>query len=521
MKQTIAFGMAVVMSASINFGDIVNQAATIEEYHNQPIRLTMSNSKGIKKITVNGKKIKIKKNTKKVVYVIKKQGKYVIKLTNKKNRTIKKIVYLDKTAPIISGVEDGITYDRAVTIYVSDNFKVQSATLNGTKFNKKYTISSEGKYVVIVTDCAGNKKSITFTVKFANTSNPSNDYGSGSSGSDASSANNQSVTEEPKAKSTVTPKATPILTATPIVTKTSTPEVTPTATLVVTKTPIPEVTPTATPVVTKSPTPVVTPTATAIVKEHAWKEVNRFDATCTEDGVIKYVCTDCGEEKFETIKAVGHHVYTDKTVDISAATWTEDATYSRVCDNCGEVEDEVRIREWSHTDQIPPRIWSDVFYKDTDDYIGDYQKDLWYTVITKDIDVTKNDGKKCVMSFGNPQNIMNTFDTGNHPYASVSIAFDETLDKGCGIKNVQVVMNSYLESEAATFTTESEYQKMCRYYENYKTTGKMAETAFNPEYTMNNVKLKFSRNEGFAQYFYVLVEDFAGNVSIKRSLRIF
>ena len=54
---------------------------------------------------------------------------------------------------------------------------------------------------------------------------------------------------------------------------------------------------------------------------HEWNEIERIDATCTEYGIIKYVCLDCGEVKEVIPEEAKGHNYVNYT-----------------CDRCGEYE---------------------------------------------------------------------------------------------------------------------------------------------------------------------------------------
>ena len=40
--------------------------------------------------------------------------------------------------------------------------------------------------------------------------------------------------------------------------------------------------------------------------EHDWREKDKIEATCTQDGKVIYKCKDCKEEREETIPATGH-----------------------------------------------------------------------------------------------------------------------------------------------------------------------------------------------------------------------
>ncbi len=72
---------------------------------------------------------------------------------------------------------------------------------------------------------------------------------------------------------------------------------------------------------------------------HVWDEGEiTTPATCTEDGVMTYTCTSCGETKEEAIPA-GHHEGTPKKENVVAPTCTEGGSYDEVvyCDVCNEV----------------------------------------------------------------------------------------------------------------------------------------------------------------------------------------
>ena len=69
------------------------------------------------------------------------------------------ITNIDKTAPIISGVTDGGSYNKATI-----SFNEGTATLNGVAFTSGSTVSDAGTYSLVVTDAAGNSTTIAFSI---------------------------------------------------------------------------------------------------------------------------------------------------------------------------------------------------------------------------------------------------------------------------------------------------------------------------------------------------------------------
>jgi hypothetical protein len=90
----------------------------------------------------------------------------VVTTSGKRFAKTYKVTGIDTTKPTVSGVKNGKTYKKDVTIEFSDaDSGVKSATLNGKKIKTGKTVSAAGKYTLIVTDKAGNKKTIKFTIK--------------------------------------------------------------------------------------------------------------------------------------------------------------------------------------------------------------------------------------------------------------------------------------------------------------------------------------------------------------------
>ncbi|MCD8085029.1 MAG: hypothetical protein LUF28_01630 [Clostridiales bacterium] len=71
---------------------------------------------------------------------------------------------------------------------------------------------------------------------------------------------------------------------------------------------------------------------------HAYTSEVTTEATCTEDGVMTYTCTECGDNYTETIPATGHTAGETVLESEVAATCTEYGSYDEVvyCTVCGE-----------------------------------------------------------------------------------------------------------------------------------------------------------------------------------------
>ncbi|MFC5649789.1 S-layer homology domain-containing protein [Paenibacillus solisilvae] len=71
---------------------------------------------------------------------------------------------IDKTAPMVTGVTDGASYNADKTVTYSDG----TATLNGTAFSSGTTITVEDDYTLVVADAAGNSTTVSFTIDKSN-----------------------------------------------------------------------------------------------------------------------------------------------------------------------------------------------------------------------------------------------------------------------------------------------------------------------------------------------------------------
>jgi hypothetical protein len=72
----------------------------------------------------------------------------------------KSVVVIDKTAPVVNGVSDKATYNQKVII----TFNEGTATIDGTALKSGTAVDAKGIHTVVVTDAAGNKTTVVFTI---------------------------------------------------------------------------------------------------------------------------------------------------------------------------------------------------------------------------------------------------------------------------------------------------------------------------------------------------------------------
>lgn len=102
-------------------------------------------------------------------FTVNKNGIYTIRVITKDGTTYSiqhKVKGLDNTAPQITGVKNGKTYKKAVTIRFSDKGSgIKSAKLNGKTITSGKKVSKKGTYTLKVTDKANNTKTVKFIIK--------------------------------------------------------------------------------------------------------------------------------------------------------------------------------------------------------------------------------------------------------------------------------------------------------------------------------------------------------------------
>ena len=70
---------------------------------------------------------------------------------------------IDKDAPKVTGVKDGLFYNEAVTPVVTDK-NLNTVTLNGADYVSGTEITADGEYTLIAKDYAGKTTKVKFTI---------------------------------------------------------------------------------------------------------------------------------------------------------------------------------------------------------------------------------------------------------------------------------------------------------------------------------------------------------------------
>lgn len=110
-------------------------------------------------VYVNGKKQKSK------TIKLPEDGTYEIEVNTKYSKKAITVIK-DSTKPAVTGIENGTVYTEPVKIkYKDGGAGISSAKLNGKKIKSGKTVSAAGDYTLKVTDKAGNKTTIKFSIK--------------------------------------------------------------------------------------------------------------------------------------------------------------------------------------------------------------------------------------------------------------------------------------------------------------------------------------------------------------------
>ena len=113
--------------------------------------------------TEDGCSAELNGNTYNAGDVISDEGTYTLILTDAAGNTTTYTFVIDKTAPVgvLTGVENNGASNSNVSFTWTDN---ATATLNGSAYKKGSAITSDGSYVIVLTDAAGNTTTYTFVI---------------------------------------------------------------------------------------------------------------------------------------------------------------------------------------------------------------------------------------------------------------------------------------------------------------------------------------------------------------------
>ncbi|MBD3920983.1 InlB B-repeat-containing protein [Paenibacillus sp. PR3] len=92
--------------------------------------------------------------------IVSAEGAHTMVVTDAAGNTTTVSFTIDKTAPTVTGVTDGASYNTDRTITLSDG----TATLDGAVFTSGSKVSAEGLHTLVATDAVGNTRTIDFTI---------------------------------------------------------------------------------------------------------------------------------------------------------------------------------------------------------------------------------------------------------------------------------------------------------------------------------------------------------------------
>lgn len=305
--------MCLVAILVISNTDLVNvEAKSIStSYCKKKKSIVFKDSRGFKKVVINGKNKKIRKGVTKLTLTFSKVGTYKVKLINKNGKVRWKRVIFDKTAPSIEGAVNGENYNGEVTLCAKDAHGIKSFSVNGNKVKSPFavTVKGAGECRAIAKDKAGNTTKISFTVNqpVISTASPS------AVSSSAVTTNTQNEVSKPSP----TPRVG-VINGITIADGEATEAV--------------------------GDVPDKIPD---VVCNHNWVLSTRvLEPTCHSEGSDKYVCSHCQGTKLEPITKVEHSytkVVEDSKCCVKKNTCTEDGLYYKVCEYCGAISNETSV----------------------------------------------------------------------------------------------------------------------------------------------------------------------------------
>lgn len=128
--------------------------------YNTGVTLTIDSENLLDKVDINGE------STQKDCLFLSAEGVYTVTATDINNHSSNIKFRIDTTKPSVSGVANKKVYKSARTIKFSDKGSgIKKAMLNGKAIKTGHKVTKKGSYTLVVSDKAGNKKTVKFTMK--------------------------------------------------------------------------------------------------------------------------------------------------------------------------------------------------------------------------------------------------------------------------------------------------------------------------------------------------------------------
>lgn len=136
------------------------QGAENGKAYNTGVSLTITSDNLLKQVKIN------EETTQSDSLFLSAEGIYNITALDVNGNSSRIKFRIDKTKPSVSGVKNGKTYKTARTIRFSDKGSgIRHASLNGLQIKTGQKVSKKGTYRLVVTDKAGNQKTVAFQIR--------------------------------------------------------------------------------------------------------------------------------------------------------------------------------------------------------------------------------------------------------------------------------------------------------------------------------------------------------------------
>lgn len=521
-KKIKALICMFIMALSILLCNCEIEASAVQ-YVKVNTNYIMKDNYGFTKLTINGKKQSIKYGVKSFKFILKYEGKYVIKTVNKRGQKKKTTFLVDGTKPKIKCV----TSEDKVKVTITDDRKLSTVSLNGRKVKSKFAISTAGSYKIIAKDKAGNKTVRTINV-------------------------NKSTTQE-----TEVPNVTDAPQVTATVNATMLPEDTPKendCSHIWTKSVFSEPT-CEMDGVEKSVCSICGKikyeTIPMIGHDYSLKSISESykvkEATCTDAGIYYYACKNCGKKSNQTyeVSKLGHdyieeaaevafiqgatctqgakyykicsrchmlgeetwtasefenHKYNTKKI-LSEATETMDQSYELCCDTCGISDGKVYYELGTHLDNSAPHVYGTA-------YLSSLNHTTYCCVVDTYYHDVMYEGSICGKKYeyhSYMENVVQCTDP-------LGVSFHAcAVDEQSGIKQYQIAVLNVTKEELEGIIKNNTQEYVEQLVNNYVSTGLMMPNAQNVSI---GTYVSMLGKSGTYGYMYILVEDMAGNITI-------